>query len=127
MSFRHGEDRLRSIPGVKSASFSYSDLKQTLSSRTILRVKVTADPTNVDSADFAGKVVRVAWAVGSKRPEGGVSITIETSPQVNYGLALEQRGWDAVTVGKPDPALFVIGFRGGTRILGDWPGELPST
>lgn len=110
---------------MQSVAFSYTELQQTLSSQTVLRVRVEAEPGNGSPAHLAEQVARVAWAVGSKKPEGGISVTIETNPQVNYGLALEKKGWDFVTVGKPDPALFVLGFRGASRTLGEWPGKLP--
>ncbi|UBQ03634.1 hypothetical protein [Curtobacterium sp. TXMA1] len=124
-SFQAGEDRLRAIPGVQSAAFTYTELQQTLSSQTVLRVRVEAEPGNGSPTHLAEQVARVAWAVGSKKPEGGISVTIETYPQVNYGLALKKKGWDFVTVGKPNPALFVLSFRDASRTLGEWPGRPP--
>lgn len=123
-TFREGEDCLLDIPGVQSAAFSYTGLQQTLSSQTVLRVRVEAEPGTGRPVRLAEEVARVAWAVGPKKPEGGISVTIETNPQVNYGLALEKNGWDFVTIGKPNPASFVLGFRGASRTLGGWPGKL---
>lgn len=118
-SFQEGEDRLRDIHGVQSAAFSCTELQQRLSSQTVLRVCVEAEPGTGSPARLAEEVARVVWAVGPNRPEGGISVTIETNPQVNYGLALEKNGSDFVNIGKPDPALFVLGFRGASRTLGE--------
>jgi hypothetical protein len=125
VSFESGQRRLEAIPGVETGRFSYKTLDQTFSSRPVLRVDVTAQTNERDPAELAEKIIRVAWAVGDKKPEGGLQVAIVSDPQVNFGEALQQAGWDSVTPSEANPSLFAVNFRGDSTELGKWPGELP--
>lgn len=125
VSFESGQRRLEAVPGVETGHFSYETLDQTFSSRTVLRVDVTAQVNERDPAELAERIVRVAWAVGDKKPEGGLQVAIVTDPQLNFGESLQRAGWNSVTASKANPSLFALNFRGESTELGKWPGELP--
>lgn len=121
------ESQLEEMNGVESASVGYDSIEQSTSNDAVMEVRVVLkDGTSVpDPARLAEYVARVAWSSGDKDPTGGMAVSIVSSPQQEFGAALEAQGWGGVVYDTTDRDSFNIGYNRLVGKFGKWPAESP--
>lgn len=127
MSTDAAEAQLRGMEGVESASVSYSSIEQSTSSDAVLNVNVNLknNVTVPDPGRLAEYVARVGWSSGSRKPSGGMSVSIVSLPQLDFGAAIEKEGWQGVAYDDTDRQSLSIGYRRLVDELGEWPAQPP--
>lgn len=127
MSTDAAEAQLRHMEGVDSASVSYSSIEQSTSSDAVLNVNVKLkDGVAVpDPGRLAEYVARVGWSSGGRKPSGGMAVSIVSSPQLEFGAAIEEEGWKGVVYDDSDRQSLNIGYHRLVDKLGEWPAQPP--
>lgn len=120
---------LEKMDGVDSASVTYGSVEQSTRSDPVLDIKVRMknDVTIADPAALAEYVARVGWSAGDEDPTGGMSVSITSFPQLEFGQALVDAGWSGVVYDPTDRDTFGLGYNRTTSRWGEWPVAPPET
>lgn len=127
MSTDSAEAQIEEMDGVETASVGYGSIEQSTSTDAVLEVKVVLKDgvTISHPAQLAEYVARVGWSSGDKEPTGGMAVSITSSPQQEFGAALDANGWQGVVYDATDRDSFNIGYNRLVGKLGEWPAAPP--
>jgi hypothetical protein len=119
---------IRSLSGILSSTDvstdgSYSGFTQLNDTAVVVGIKPDHHIQDPDAlVDF---LIRVAWSVNDAKPNGDLSVTIDSAVAVDATAAAKAAGWTTAHSLSNDPTSVFVKLSEAKKRLGEWPGKVP--